>query len=502
MKGGTWPPTALRTTRLTTPFKARPTAGAWPLLLWLLALLFIAWPAPADAKPVPVPALTSRVIDQTKTLTPEETDALRGDIVALENQTQAQVAVLMVQTTGGEPIEQYATRVFAQWKLGRQDADDGVLVLVAKKDRRMRIEVGRGLEGTVTDIQAAAIIDREMAPRFRDNDFGGGVQAAVRSLAVLLAGPAPVADTDAQPSQVLSDTAPAPAPRGAHVTPEGWALFGVLLWSLGVGAWYGRGMAGNALERRAVQQSGRKLQGKLKGKLMGKGKVRNPRPEPWADAVAAIEPATPRRKPDWRLVLGLLGVGPVAAAAALLAPAMAGFMAIPAMVFCGIGYAAGRSREVSYVLGGIALVIAALVAVAFAVGQERFWWGMLWALGVGGVVLLAVVIVLCMRNTWQRGVVGFTVRLAVVVGVVVFVFSVSEPGPQPGLSWLPVLIAGFVSLLFAFLPYGAGGGGGSDSDDSGWSSSSSSSSSSSDSSSSSSSDSGGSSSGGGASGSW
>ena len=93
MRGGTWPPTALRTTRLTTQFKARLTAGSWPLLLWLLALLFTAWPAPADAKPVPVPALTSRVIDQTKTLTPEETDALRGDIVALENQTQAQVAV-------------------------------------------------------------------------------------------------------------------------------------------------------------------------------------------------------------------------------------------------------------------------------------------------------------------------------------------------------------------------------------------------------------------------
>ncbi|REN10829.1 YgcG family protein, partial [Mycobacterium tuberculosis] len=125
----------------------------------------------------------------TNTLGASEAEALRQDITALEGSTQAQLAVLIVPTTGQEAIEQYATRVFAKWKLGRKDEDDGVLVLVALKDRKMRIEVGKGLEGTITDIQAAAIIDRQMAPRFRNGDYAGGVQAAVRALSQLIGPP-------------------------------------------------------------------------------------------------------------------------------------------------------------------------------------------------------------------------------------------------------------------------------------------------------------------------
>jgi uncharacterized membrane protein YgcG len=263
-----------------------------------------------------------------------------------------------------------------------QGRNDGVLLLVALKDRRMRIEVGAGLEGTITDIQAAAIIDREMTPRFRGGDFAGGIRAAVHSLSALIAGPsASAADADMQVHELPSDTAPAIASRDGHVTPEGWALLGVALWSLAVGAWHGRGMAGNARERTAVQQSGRKRKGQAQREAARQGKERSPRA--LGRRRGRHRAPAPRRKPNWRVALGLFAVGPVAAAAALLNPLMAGFMAMPAGFAYGVGYASGRSRAVSYVVGGIALFIAALVAVAFIVGEEHFWWGFLWALGRG-----------------------------------------------------------------------------------------------------------------------
>ncbi|MFX5476420.1 TPM domain-containing protein, partial [Acinetobacter baumannii] len=87
----------------------------------------------------------------------------------------AQVAILMVPSTYPDSIEAYATRVFEAWKLGRKGIDDGVLVLVAKDDRRMRIEVGYGLEGTITDIDAGRIIREYMTPAFRQQDYAGGL---------------------------------------------------------------------------------------------------------------------------------------------------------------------------------------------------------------------------------------------------------------------------------------------------------------------------------------
>jgi uncharacterized protein len=165
----------------------RPAIGAaWtPRLWWWLSLCvaaLLAWPLPAQAKPVPVPPMQSRVVDLTKTLKPSEAEALRQQIASIENESQAQLAVLIVPTTGEDSIEQYATRVFAAWKLGREQEDDGMLLLVALKDRRMRIEVGTGLESSVTDIQAARIIDEQMTPAFRKGDFAGGIEAALQAL--------------------------------------------------------------------------------------------------------------------------------------------------------------------------------------------------------------------------------------------------------------------------------------------------------------------------------
>ena len=184
--------------------QAQANAGKRPLKRWacLCFLFFVfiaacACPAFAQSRtsPVPVPPMKTRVVDLTNTLGAQEADELRQEISELESSTQAQLAVLVVPTTGQESIEQYATRVFARWKLGRKDENDGVLVLVALKDRKMRIEVGTGLEGAITDIQAAAIIDREMAPRFRDGDYAAGLQAAVRALSQLIGAPAAAAQS-------------------------------------------------------------------------------------------------------------------------------------------------------------------------------------------------------------------------------------------------------------------------------------------------------------------
>ena len=149
----------------------------------------------AWAQPVqPVPALAARVIDQTGTLDASQRAALEAKLAALEKAKGSQVVVLMVPTTAPEDIASYANRVGNAWKIGRKDVGDGVLVVVAKDDRRMRIEVAKALEGAIPDIAAARIIDGAMKPRFREGDFAGGLDAAVQQIGARIAGenlPAP-----------------------------------------------------------------------------------------------------------------------------------------------------------------------------------------------------------------------------------------------------------------------------------------------------------------------
>ncbi|WP_121358409.1 TPM domain-containing protein [Pseudomonas aeruginosa] len=137
-----------------------------------------------------VPALARRVTDLTATLGSAERARLEASLAALEARKGAQVAILMVPSTYPDSIEAYATRVFEAWKLGRKGIDDGVLVLVAKDDRRMRIEVGYGLEGTITDIDAGRIIREYMTPAFRQQDYAGGLEAAAQRLVRLIDGEA------------------------------------------------------------------------------------------------------------------------------------------------------------------------------------------------------------------------------------------------------------------------------------------------------------------------
>ncbi|MEH2575179.1 uncharacterized protein V1278_001731 [Bradyrhizobium sp. AZCC 1577] len=146
----------------------------------LLALL-LCWAASALAL-VAVPPLSGRVVDQTGTLAAGDVAALTQQLGDLEARKGSQIAVLIVPTTDGEAIEQFALRVAEAWKIGRKKIDDGALLVIAKNDRRLRIEVGYGLEGALTDATTKRIIDEDITPKFKSGDFAGGVSAGVNRM--------------------------------------------------------------------------------------------------------------------------------------------------------------------------------------------------------------------------------------------------------------------------------------------------------------------------------
>lgn len=150
------------------------------------------------AAQVAVPPLTGHVIDQTGTLTTEQKAALEQTLTAFEARKGSQLAVLMVASSAPEEIEQYSLRVAEQWKLGRKKVDDGAILVVAKNDRVMRIEVGYGLEGALTDLTSKRIISETILPRFKSQDFYGGITAGVEQIIRVVDGeplPAPGART-------------------------------------------------------------------------------------------------------------------------------------------------------------------------------------------------------------------------------------------------------------------------------------------------------------------
>ena len=171
-----------------------PLALCWRALAALFLIALLPWAA--QAQPVlPVPALSARVMDQTGTLNAGELQALEARLQALEEKSGSQVVVLMVPTTAPEDIASYAFRIASSWKIGRRDVGDGLLMVVAKDDRRMRIEVARKLEGAIPDLAASRIIDQAMAPRFREGDYAGGIGAALDQIGVRIAGEALPAPT-------------------------------------------------------------------------------------------------------------------------------------------------------------------------------------------------------------------------------------------------------------------------------------------------------------------
>ncbi|MEN2675529.1 TPM domain-containing protein [Herbaspirillum huttiense] len=160
------------------------------LTCWLLAWIALAAPARADDGLVPVPPLSAHVIDQVHLLQPQQRQALEGVLAEIEQRTGSQIGVLLMSSTAPEAIEQYSIRVAEAWKLGRKGVDDGVILIVAKDNpkslRRLRIEAGRGVQGSLTDAQSKRILEDVIAPHFRQNDFYGGLAAGVTAITTLL----------------------------------------------------------------------------------------------------------------------------------------------------------------------------------------------------------------------------------------------------------------------------------------------------------------------------
>ena len=163
----------------------RPNSG----IAWLPALcvlwLALAGSALAD---VAVPPLKARVTDLTGTLQPAHQAALEQTLQAFEEKKGSQIAVLIVPTTQPETIEQFSIRVAEAWKLGRKGVDDGVLLLIARNDRALRIEVGYGLEGAIPDAVAKRIVSEVVAPYFRQGDFYGGIGAGIDRIVRVIEG--------------------------------------------------------------------------------------------------------------------------------------------------------------------------------------------------------------------------------------------------------------------------------------------------------------------------
>ncbi len=174
----------------------------------LVLAFLLCWAAVAVAD-VAVPQLTARVTDQTGTLSAADISNLDQKLAAFEARKGSQIAVLIVPSTQPEDIAQYSIRVVEQWKLGRKGVDDGVLLLVAKDDRRLRIEVGYGLEGALPDITANRIINEIITPKFKQGDFAGGIDAGVDRIIKVIDG----------------EPLPAPAPR-SNVSQGSWDEIG------------------------------------------------------------------------------------------------------------------------------------------------------------------------------------------------------------------------------------------------------------------------------------
>jgi uncharacterized protein len=166
-------------------------------LRWLTGLLFslLLAHSPAFAQ-LAVPALSAHVMDTTGTLNAQQVQALEAKLSAFEQSRGAQVVLLLVPTTQPEDIASYANRVANTWKIGRKEIGDGLLLVVAKNDRTVRIEVAKTLEGAIPDLAAKRIIEQAITPRFRQGDFAGGLDAGVDQISKLISGealPAPTA---------------------------------------------------------------------------------------------------------------------------------------------------------------------------------------------------------------------------------------------------------------------------------------------------------------------
>jgi uncharacterized protein len=205
--------------------------GAAVIALTFVLLVLV----PLAALAADVPPLKARVTDLTGTLSAQQREALEQTLAEFEKRKGAQIAVLMVPTTQPETIEEYAVRVEEAWKLGRKGVDDSALLVVAKNDRRLRIEVGYGLEGALPDAIAKRIIDNDITPRFKQGDFYGGIRAGVDRMMRVVEG-----------EKLPPPAAHGPAPNGFHPEFLVVLFFAIVVGGTVLRALFGR-VAGSGL---------------------------------------------------------------------------------------------------------------------------------------------------------------------------------------------------------------------------------------------------------------
>lgn len=191
----------------------------------LLVLLCFGWPGLSAADDPAIPYLYGRVVDQAEILSAPARERIGNMLQAHERATGNQIAVLTINGIGAESVEDFAVRVFENWKLGSREKNNGVLIVVAPQEHRMRIEVGYGLEGTLTDVVADRIIRNLMTPRFREGNYDVGVEAGATAVIQILEGRQPTA-ADAEWA------APAQPASGFHVEPAPMPLAERILISL------------------------------------------------------------------------------------------------------------------------------------------------------------------------------------------------------------------------------------------------------------------------------
>ncbi|GAB4216181.1 MAG: TPM domain-containing protein [Rhodoferax sp.] len=211
------------------------------LAQWLIGLCLACWVgmgAWAQGGLAPVPALTQPVLDLAQVLTTAQRDALIEKLLALERERGAQVVVLLVNSTEPEDIAAYANRIANTWKIGRREVGDGVLVVVAVQDRKLRIEVAKTLEGAIPDLQARRIIDQHIKPHFKSGDYAAGLNAGVDQLAALIR-------AEALPAPTASSTPARSAADNTGFDTADWAIF--LFFAVPIAAQVLRNLMGNRL---------------------------------------------------------------------------------------------------------------------------------------------------------------------------------------------------------------------------------------------------------------
>ena len=228
--------------------------------LWIGLLLLLVLPCATFA--LDIPKLQSRVTDLAGLLTPEQIAALETKLKDLEQTDSTQIAVLLIPSLEGESLEDYSVRVATAWRLGQKGRDNGALLIVALKERKVRIEVGYGLEPTLTDALSRRIIQAELVPRFRENDYYGGIDAATTAMIKVVRGvyqaPSGGASSSSRPT-------------------SGWRSFDFLifllfplLWVLGsTGKWGGGILGAGAASYLVYSVIGASLIGLLLGGLVG-----------------------------------------------------------------------------------------------------------------------------------------------------------------------------------------------------------------------------------------